>query len=110
MPRRTRTLPTILVLAVAGALTLGAAGAARGESAARDRGADAPQPAYLDANQDGRISREEFLRFRRALFFGPEDDRPHWDDRSRLAFAACDIDGDGVLTQAELRDYPACAP
>jgi hypothetical protein len=48
------------------------------------------------------------MAYRRLLFIGRNEDRPSWDLRSRFAFAACDSNGDGMLTQEELDRAPDC--
>lgn len=60
-----------------------------------------------DTDGDGVVSRAEFLAFRLYLFFGREEDRPDWDAKSRLAFSACDTNGDGVLNSEE-QSQPGC--
>jgi EF hand domain-containing protein len=78
-------------------------------------------PAYQwDLNENGAVTRTEYLEFRRGIFFGADEDRNgyldenEWDDIRdddetgirRAAFIALDFSGDGNLSLDELMSIP----
>jgi len=88
----------------------------RGRGGRRSMGAQAQRPGessviQYDANQDGKVTREEFHAARRLLFLqhdqngdgvlGPSEVRRPAPAADADAFARLDADGDGVITRAE---------
>lgn len=80
-----------------------------------------PHPAYQwDINENGAVTRTEYLEFRQQVFTLADEDRDgrvdedEWDDVRdedgtgirRAAFIALDFDGNGFLTNSELMSIP----